>query len=146
MAGAYFPIPLEAAAQYQSGSGVGDVFSVLWALIATVIVIALAYFVPKWMAKKYSRTSSGQYIKIIERSVIGKDAYIAIINVGDKDYLISVSDKKVDVIDTFPPDSLPELPQQKQPVEFQNILSSLSGQFHRDMGLKNREGRRNKKQ
>ncbi len=76
----------------------GDIGSFLMPLFAVVMVIAAAYLTAKWVAGRHNAYSSGRHIKVVERVMLAKDAYLALVQVGSKSYLASVTLNRVEII------------------------------------------------
>jgi flagellar protein FliO/FliZ len=75
-----------------------DVFSMLFALIGTVCVILLTYYASRWYAKKMGPVAGGKYIKVVDRLVVGKTGSILIVDIEGRQYVMGVSDQKVDIL------------------------------------------------
>ena len=77
---------------------IGDIFSMLFALIGTVCVIVLTYFASKWYARKMGPIAGGKHIKVVDRVVVSKTGSILIVDIKGKQYLIGVSDQNVQIL------------------------------------------------
>lgn len=75
-----------------------DAFSILTPLLAVVIVIAGAYWTAKWMGKHHNAYSSGRQIQVLERVMLARDTYLALIRVGGKTHLASVGSGRVELL------------------------------------------------
>ncbi len=75
-----------------------DAFSILTPLLAVAVVIAGAYWTTKWMAGRHGAYSSGRHIQVLERVMVAKDTYLALIRVGSQTHLASVSPGRVEWI------------------------------------------------
>ena len=104
-----------------------DIISIIMPLFAVVAVIAGAYIITKWVAKRHNNYSSGRHIKIIERVVLGKDTYLVIAKVGLKTYLLSMTSQRVEMLSELDEDKLPPIENEKQTPDFLSILTSALG-------------------
>lgn len=77
---------------------IGDIFSMLFALIGTVCIIVLTYFASKWYARKMGPIAGGKHIKVVDRVVVSKTGSILIVDIKGKQYLIGVSDQNVQIL------------------------------------------------
>lgn len=77
---------------------IGDIFSMLFALIGTVCVIMLTYFASKWYAKKMGPIAGGKHIKVVDRLVVSKSGSILIIDIEGRQYMMGISDQNVQIL------------------------------------------------
>lgn len=77
---------------------IGDIFSMLFALIGTVCVIMLTYFASKWYAKKMGPIAGGKHIKVVDRLVVSKTGSILIIDIEGRQYMMGISDQNVQIL------------------------------------------------
>ena len=80
---------------------IGDIFSMLFALIGTVCVILLTYFASKWYAKKMGPIAGGKHIKVVDRLVVSKSGSILIIDIEGRQYMMGISDQNVQILMEF---------------------------------------------
>jgi flagellar biosynthetic protein FliO len=76
----------------------GDIWSIILALIGITLVLALTYFVSKWYAGRIGHTASGQHIKVVDRIVVGKNSSIIVIELGEAQYMIGVTEQGVSIM------------------------------------------------
>ena len=74
-------------------------FLFLKLIFALAIVLGLMYLTFKLSGEKLNRVNNGKYIKILERSQIARESYIAVVKVGEKGYVLSISNNKVEKLD-----------------------------------------------
>lgn len=77
---------------------IGDFFSMLFALVGTVCIIALTYYASKWYARKMGPIAGGRHIKIVDRVVVSKTGSILIVDVQGRQYMMGVSDENVQIL------------------------------------------------
>ncbi len=80
-----------------------DFSSILSAIISLILVVAIffgAHYATKMFGGKYQNLGKGN-IKILEKTVMGKDQYLVIAKVGDKILLLGVTGNNINLIDTL---------------------------------------------
>ncbi len=103
-----------------------DVFiSILSPLLGVALVIALAYYGTRWLAKQYAGGSVSKYMRVLERMPLGTDKSMALVRVGSKILLLSVSAKDVDVLASLEESELVAQPAQPEKNEFSGVLSAV---------------------
>lgn len=70
----------------------------LFALIAIICIILLTYYVSRWYAKKIGPIAGGKHIKVVDRLVVSKTGSVLIVDIEGRQYLMGVSDQKVDIL------------------------------------------------
>ena len=84
----------------------GSVLQLVSVLILLVIVIALAYFVSKWLAGYQKSKGASGNIEVLETYRIAANRFIAIIRVSDKYLAIAVGKDEVSVLTELDKDAL----------------------------------------
>lgn len=79
-----------------------DSLSLVFPILIVILVILGAYYTTKWIAKKQNSFSSGKIIKVIERVMLSKDVFIAVVKVDTKVYLMSISSGKTELLTELP--------------------------------------------
>lgn len=70
----------------------GGVLSILFVMLAFILVLVGTYFATKYVARGYSAKSTGSgNIKILERVPVGQDKQLLIVSVAGKTMLMSVT-------------------------------------------------------
>jgi len=67
-------------------------------LAGIIFVLLLTYYLTKWIAVKGSNISKSKYIHIIDRIMLGQNKYLAIIEISNKYYLMSITDQNINII------------------------------------------------
>ncbi|MCF0148165.1 MAG: FliO/MopB family protein [Clostridium sp.] len=75
------------------------VFLFLKLIFALAVVLGLMYLTFKLSGDKLSKINSNKHIKVLERSQISREASIAVVKVGDKGYILSISNNKIEKLD-----------------------------------------------
>lgn len=74
-------------------------FLFLKLIFALVVVLGLMYLTFKLSGNKLSKINNNKYIKVLERSQISREASIVVVKVGDKGYILSISNNKIEKLD-----------------------------------------------
>lgn len=77
---------------------IGDIFSMMFALIGTICIIVLTYFASRWYAKKMGPIAGGKHIKVVDRLVVSKTGSILIVEIEGRQYMLGVSDQNVQIL------------------------------------------------
>ena len=68
-------------------------------ILASVLVIACAYYSTYFLAGRTGKIKSGRMIKLIERFSISKDKSICLVEIKDKVYLVAMTGQNVTLLD-----------------------------------------------
>ena len=100
-------------------------YSAVWAILAMLFVLALCYFVTKWLGKSMSvgQMTRGSYMRILDRIVLSREKFIMLVEVSGRVFVIGVTNQSVNVIGTV--DELTELPQQPRPQGLGGLFKSM---------------------
>ncbi len=97
-----------------------NILQLIAALFVFVLVLALTYFVTKWIAKSGAMQSRAKNIKVIETYKIAPSKYIQIVQIGKKQYAIGVTKEQITFLSELEEDQL-EIPE-----EFGNTMGDTS--------------------
>lgn len=102
-----------------------DVFSMFFAIAGTILVIFLTYAASKWYAGKMRHVAGGKHIRIIDRLMINNTGSVLLIEVGEVQYMVGVSDKNIQLITKL--DKPVDFQHQEEPDKenFMEILKAL---------------------
>ena len=75
-----------------------DLFSIIFAIAGTFLVILLTYYASKWYAGKMGSVASGKHIKVIDRLIVSNTGSILIVEVSGDQYMIGMSDKNIQLL------------------------------------------------
>lgn len=96
-------------------------------VLVVVLMILAAYYATRWIAKKQNTFTSGRVIKVLERVMLGKDVYLAIVKIDTQLYLMSVSTGKTELLTELSPDILSKINASEHSNDFLGILMSFLG-------------------
>lgn len=97
-----------------------NILQLIATLFVFVLVLALTYFVTKWIAKSGAMQSRAKNIKVIETYKIAPSKYIQIIQIGKKQYAIGVTKEQITFLSELEEDQL------KIPEDFGNAVGDTS--------------------
>lgn len=109
-------------------------YMILKLIIAMVIVIGSLLIISRLASSKVSKINETKYIKVLERNQIGKNAFITIVKVGDKGYLLSVCDGKIEKLDVISNDEIEKLELSKK-MEMERVQILYEG-FYENCKIK----------
>ena len=73
----------------------GDIFSLLLMLVAVGAILYLSYIVSRKVGSGTLSSGMAGNIRILDRAFVGRDKSVVIVRVGQKDYLLGVSQESV---------------------------------------------------
>ena len=68
-------------------------------IFALVVVLGFMYLTFKLSGDKLSKINNNKYIKVLERSQISRESSIAVVKVGNRGYILSISNNKIEKLD-----------------------------------------------
>ena len=87
--------------------GASTVWSIVKLCLMLVLVLALAYFTSRIIARYQNNTLTGKgNIQIVESFRILGDKYIAIVKIGESYYAIGVGKTEINMLDKLDPEQL----------------------------------------
>lgn len=92
-------------------------------VIAVVIIIVLAYFTTRFVARFYSFSNKTKYIKILDRVVLAPDRSIVLLEFSGKVYMIGNDKNGVNLLDAISLNEIKEI--EIKPVSTSNKKSFL---------------------
>lgn len=107
------------------GEEIESMFRVFVTFFWIVLVLLLAYFGTKWYAKKAQISSQGKNIKVIERVVLAQDKFLVLAEINDRVLLLGVTNKEINVIDTFDPLDLTSPVNSQTPIDFKAVFEKV---------------------
>ena len=100
-----------------------DVLSLIFSLLAIVLVLYLCYIFSKYISKKVNHVSNLNNIQILERAALAQDKGLAVIEVCGKYYLIGFANNNIEILKELDRESL-KIPQSDLKANFLEILNS----------------------
>ncbi len=88
-------------------------------------MLFLTYYSTKWLSTRTSSSMKSRYINIIDKIMLGQNKFLAIAEVCNKYYLLSITEKNVTIVkelDDFQP--IPDIKPDNN-LEFNNILNKF---------------------
>ncbi|WP_312811752.1 flagellar biosynthetic protein FliO [Sedimentibacter sp.] len=88
-------------------------------------MLFLTYYSTKWLSTRTSSSMKSRYINIIDKIMLGQNKFLAIAEVCNKYYLLSITEKNITIVkelDDFQP--IPDIKPDNN-LEFNNILNKF---------------------
>ncbi|WP_407695739.1 flagellar biosynthetic protein FliO [Sedimentibacter hydroxybenzoicus] len=88
-------------------------------------MLFLTYYSTKWLSTRTSSSMKSRYINIIDKIMLGQNKFLAIAEICNKYYLLSITEKNVTIVkelDDFR--SIPDIKPDNS-LEFNNILNKF---------------------
>lgn len=76
----------------------GSSGNVIVLVVLMLLVIFAAYFTTRFLSSKAKNIIKGKYIRVKDRILLGRDKHILLLEVGDKAYLIGVTNQNINII------------------------------------------------
>lgn len=86
-------------------------------------MLFLTYFSTKWLSVKATSITKSKYMNIVDRIVLGQNKYLAIIEISNKYYLISITDNNINIIKDLDEFELKISENTGESIEFNKIFS-----------------------
>lgn len=118
--------------------GVSAILSTLSLILIFVLVVALAYFTTKFIAKYQNNLLNGRSnIRVIESFRIGNNKVIAIVRIGETYYALGIGKDEITMLDRLNPDELvdfhaPSSAGEERKFDFKEILSRAKKKDSKD--------------
>lgn len=81
-----------------------QIFTIILLLMAVALVVGLAYLTTLLIAKKSNMMIHSRSIKVLERSGVGLQMNITIVQIADRVYFLAIQNKNVTLLDAMPLD------------------------------------------
>lgn len=102
-----------------------DVFSLILSLIGIILVLFLTYYSTKWLSTKTTIAMKSRYINIIDKIMLGQNKFLAIAEICNKYYLISITEKNINIINELEDFKLLPDVKAENSTDFINILNKV---------------------
>ena len=97
-------------------------------LIIFIAVLAVTYYVTKWIANYQKGTESGRNIDIVETCKISATKYVQIIRMGERYVAIGVSKDEITNLGDVPAEDLQFNTESKENLSFKEVLEKIKGE------------------
>lgn len=109
----------------------------LWWMIFKIIIslgfiLCLIYISVKYGGGKLQSIQNGRYIKVVERTQISKENSLLIVKIGDKAYVISSTNSRVEIIYELNETEISDMEKKRNVYEYKNLKD-----LYNKMELKN---------
>lgn len=96
---------------------------IMGALLPAVAVLLLAYWCSRYLGKRWGSGNAGGYFQVLDRLQVGPNKYLMLVKLQDKTYLLSSSEKGIELLDK--PQDIQEIENEpKKQVSFQDMLDA----------------------
>ena len=85
----------------------------------------LTYYGTRWLSTKTNLAARSKYMNIVDRMVVGQNKLLAIVEITNKYYLLSITEKDVSIIKELEDFKLKTEEEKTEAVEFKKILSNF---------------------
>ena len=102
-----------------------DIFSLIFSIIGIIVVLILTYYSTRWISTKSNLTMRSRYINIIDKIILGQNKFLAIAEICNKYYLISITEKNINIIKELEDFKLLPDVKTENNIEFSNILNKI---------------------
>ncbi|KAA8675194.1 flagellar biosynthetic protein FliO [Clostridium sp. HV4-5-A1G] len=99
-------------------------------ILSLLFIVLLIYIFAKYGGQKFKSIQGSRYINILERTQLSKENSLFVIKIGEKGYVISSSNGKVEIICELPEKELSKVESMKNVYEYKNL-----GDLYRKTGL-----------
>ena len=80
----------------------GNIFSFVFMLIAVGLILYLSYAVTKKLGSTGMAGGMSKNMRVVDRIFMGRDKSIVIVRVGEKDYLLGISQNAITLLKELP--------------------------------------------
>jgi flagellar protein FliO/FliZ len=113
-------------------NGAEYVFQLIWYLIAFLLVIGVAFYITRFIGQSTLRYTRSTNLQVIDYIILGRDKGLYIVKVGDKFFLIGVSNNNITYLTEINKEDM------KVPTNDKDFVTNLNISIERLKRLKNR--------
>ncbi|ADH60986.1 flagellar biosynthetic protein FliO [Thermoanaerobacter mathranii subsp. mathranii str. A3] len=113
-------------------NGTEYVFQLIWYLIAFLLVIGLAYYITRFIGQSTLRYTRSTNLQVIDYVMLGRDKGLYILKVGNKFFLIGVSNTNITYLTEINKEDLKFVTNDK------NFVTNLNTSIEKLKQLKNK--------
>lgn len=89
------------------------------------MVLFLTYYSTKWLSTKSNFGLKSKYMNIVDKIMLGQNKFLAIVEVNGKHYLLSITEKHINILKELE-DFYPIMDEiQENPIEFNKLLDKF---------------------
>lgn len=92
-------------------------------VLGIIFVLFLTYYGTKWLSVKTTSISKSKYMNVVDKIVLGQNKYLAIIEISNKYYLLSITDNSINIIKDLDELDLKTIEITSENLEFNKIFS-----------------------
>lgn len=113
-------------------NGTEYVFQLIWYLIVFLLVIGVAFYITRFIGQSTLRYTRSTNLQVIDYIILGRDKGLYIVKVGDKFFLIGVSNNNITYLTEINKEDM------KVPTNDKDFVTNLNISIERLKRLKNR--------
>ncbi|MBS4536039.1 flagellar biosynthetic protein FliO [Clostridium sp. D2Q-14] len=83
---------------------IGNIFRMIFAIFVFLIILALAYFTSRFIAKSNTKLNNGRNMIMLDALNLGNNKKIIMVKIIDDIYILGVSNSQVNIIDKLDSD------------------------------------------
>lgn len=102
-----------------------DIFSLIISVIGIILVLFLTYYSTKWISKKTNVINKSKYMNIVDRIMLGQNSYMAIAEISNKYYLLSITESQVNIIKELDDFQIKDEEEKQTNMDFSKILKKF---------------------
>jgi len=94
-------------------------------VLGIIFVLFLTYYGTKWLSVKATNISKSKYMNVIDKIVLGQNKFLAIVEISNKYYLLSITDNNINIIKELDELELKVTENSTENLEFNKIFSKI---------------------
>ena len=106
----------------------GDVFSHIGMLAGYLLILFLAYWATRVLARGYAAGGTGHTLEVLDRMSLGQDKQLVVVKAAGKVLLLGVTGHHIEKLEELDADALPQTPPSPQGGAFFAALKSAMEQ------------------
>lgn len=104
----------------------GDILSLILALLGTVCVLVMTYYASRWYARRMGPAASGRHLKLIDRVPMSKSSSVCILELSGRQYLLGVSESSIQILKELEEPVTPPSQNSDGKESFQQLLQGFT--------------------